>query len=99
MPVLSLYSVYSYFGTFVCCTLFCVLSHHECSSNRYLPKVFNKFQGAEGFLFLQDDMILNYWNLLQADKEKLWITNKAITFFDLSSWLHFVAFLLKGCTK
>ena len=26
--------------------------------------------------FLQDDMILNYWNLLQADKEKLWITNK-----------------------
>ncbi|KAG6520460.1 probable glycosyltransferase STELLO1 [Zingiber officinale] len=43
---------------------------------KYLPKVFNKFQEAEGFLFLQDDMILNYWNLLQADKTKLWITNK-----------------------
>ncbi|URE24235.1 hypothetical protein MUK42_15757 [Musa troglodytarum] len=57
---------------------------------KYLPKVFKKFQGAEGFLFLQDDMVLNYWNLLQADKEKLWITDKAITFFDLFSWLHFV---------
>ncbi|URE24237.1 hypothetical protein MUK42_15757 [Musa troglodytarum] len=43
---------------------------------KYLPKVFKKFQGAEGFLFLQDDMVLNYWNLLQADKEKLWITDK-----------------------
>ncbi|WOL04058.1 putative glycosyltransferase STELLO2 [Canna indica] len=43
---------------------------------KYLPKVFNKFQEAEGFLFLQDDMILNYWNLLQADKMKLWTTNK-----------------------
>ncbi|CAL9146867.1 probable glycosyltransferase STELLO2 [Musa acuminata AAA Group] len=43
---------------------------------KYLPKVFKKFQDAEGFLFLQDDMVLNYWNLLQADKTKLWITNK-----------------------
>ncbi|THU63510.1 hypothetical protein C4D60_Mb01t16560 [Musa balbisiana] len=43
---------------------------------KYLPKVFKKFQDAEGFLFLQDDMVLNYWNLLQADKTRLWITNK-----------------------
>eukprot|EP00262_Sarcandra_glabra_P016812 TRINITY_DN5593_c0_g2_i1.p1 TRINITY_DN5593_c0_g2~~TRINITY_DN5593_c0_g2_i1.p1 ORF type:complete len:448 (-),score=41.99 TRINITY_DN5593_c0_g2_i1:61-1332(-) len=41
-----------------------------------LPKVFNRFPSAEGFLFLQDDAILNYWNLLQADKTKLWITDK-----------------------
>ncbi|CAA6668962.1 unnamed protein product [Spirodela intermedia] len=27
-------------------------------------------------LFLQDDMILNYWNILDADKTRLWITNK-----------------------
>ncbi|CAI9275573.1 unnamed protein product [Lactuca saligna] len=26
--------------------------------------------------FLQDDTILNYWNLVQADKNKLWITDK-----------------------
>uniref|UniRef100_A0A1D1YBU5 tRNA (Guanine-N(7)-)-methyltransferase subunit trm82 n=1 Tax=Anthurium amnicola TaxID=1678845 RepID=A0A1D1YBU5_9ARAE len=43
---------------------------------RYLPKIFERFTGAEGFLFLQDDMILNYWNLLQADKTRLWTTNK-----------------------
>ncbi|GLJ11435.1 hypothetical protein SUGI_0167730 [Cryptomeria japonica] len=27
-------------------------------------------------MFLKDDMILNYWNLVQADKSKLWITHK-----------------------
>ncbi|KAG2627815.1 hypothetical protein PVAP13_3KG263587 [Panicum virgatum] len=50
----------------------CALSH----AYKYLPKVFERYSGADGFLFLQDHMILNYWNLLQADKEKLWITNK-----------------------
>ncbi|KAK3127905.1 hypothetical protein QOZ80_7AG0579950 [Eleusine coracana subsp. coracana] len=43
---------------------------------KYLPKVFNRFAGAEGFLFLQDHMVLNYWNLLNSDKTKLWITNQ-----------------------
>ncbi|KAK4371490.1 hypothetical protein RND71_010965 [Anisodus tanguticus] len=43
---------------------------------RYAPKLFNRYTSAEGFLFLQDDTILNYWNLLQADKSKLWIANK-----------------------
>lgn len=43
---------------------------------RYLPKVFERFPGVEGFLFLEDTMILNYWNLVQADMSKLWITNK-----------------------
>ncbi|XP_042491733.1 probable glycosyltransferase STELLO2 [Macadamia integrifolia] len=43
---------------------------------KYLPKIFNRFTSAEGFLFLQDDTILNYWNLEQADKTKLWITEK-----------------------
>ncbi|XP_022152025.1 probable glycosyltransferase STELLO2 [Momordica charantia] len=43
---------------------------------KYLPKVFETYSGAEGFLFLQDNTILNYWNLLQADKSKLWITDK-----------------------
>jgi hypothetical protein len=47
-----------------------------CNLIRFLPKVFARYGGADGFLFLQDHMILNYWNLLQADKEKLWITNK-----------------------
>ncbi|KAG0483660.1 hypothetical protein HPP92_011744 [Vanilla planifolia] len=43
---------------------------------KYLPKVFEQFPDAEGFIFLQDIMVLNYWNLLQANKAKLWITNK-----------------------
>ncbi|KAG8371955.1 hypothetical protein BUALT_Bualt12G0016600 [Buddleja alternifolia] len=43
---------------------------------KYLPKLFDRYASAEGFLFLQDDTILNYWNLIQADKSKLWITNK-----------------------
>ncbi|KAH0759805.1 hypothetical protein KY290_023298 [Solanum tuberosum] len=43
---------------------------------RYAPKIFDRYTSAEGFLFLQDDTILNYWNLLQADKSKLWIANK-----------------------
>ncbi|KAJ6332047.1 hypothetical protein OIU76_010431 [Salix suchowensis] len=43
---------------------------------KHLPKIFDRYSSAEGFLFLQDDTILNYWNLLQADKTKLWITDK-----------------------
>ncbi|XP_014514293.1 probable glycosyltransferase STELLO1 [Vigna radiata var. radiata] len=61
---------------------------------RYLPKIFEQFSSAEGFLFVQDNTILNYWNLLQADKTKLWITNKVseswssvITNGDSSDWL------------
>lgn len=41
-----------------------------------LPKLFDRYTSAEGFLFLQDNTILNYWNLLQADKTRLWIPNK-----------------------
>ncbi|KAL0383544.1 UNVERIFIED_CONTAM: putative glycosyltransferase STELLO2 [Sesamum calycinum] len=43
---------------------------------KYLPKYFDRYSSADGFLFLQDDTVLNYWTLLQADKSKLWITNK-----------------------
>lgn len=43
---------------------------------KYLPPIFNRYASAEGFIFLQDNTILNYWNLLQADKNKLWTTNK-----------------------
>ncbi|KAK9283904.1 hypothetical protein L1049_012159 [Liquidambar formosana] len=43
---------------------------------KYLPKIFDRFTSAEGFLFLRDNTVLNYWNLLQADKTKLWIADK-----------------------
>lgn len=43
---------------------------------KFLPGIFQRFPSADGFLFLQDNTVLNYWNLLQADRSKLWITNK-----------------------
>lgn len=43
---------------------------------RHLPKIFDRYSSAEGFLFVEDDTILNYWNLLQADKSKIWTTDK-----------------------
>lgn len=43
---------------------------------KQLLNIFSRFTSAEGFLFLQDNTILNYWNLLQADKSNLWITDK-----------------------
>lgn len=72
---------------------FSVLIRTVWLSNRYLPKVFKKFQDAEGFLFLQDDMVLNYWNLLQADKTRLWITNKVMISSNL---FPFVCYVLEG---
>lgn len=49
---------------------------HPDQVYKYLPKIFERFSSAEGFLFLQDNTILNYWNLMQGDKTKLWITDK-----------------------
>lgn len=43
---------------------------------KQMPTIFDRYTSADGFLFLQDDTILNYWNLLQADRTKLWIANK-----------------------
>ncbi|XVE61126.1 hypothetical protein DITRI_Ditri06bG0014700 [Diplodiscus trichospermus] len=43
---------------------------------KHLPTIFDRFSGVEGFLFLEDDTILNYWNLLHADLTKLWIADK-----------------------
>lgn len=46
---------------------------------KYLPKIFDRLNSTEGFLFLHDNTILNYWQLLQADRSKLWIANKVPT--------------------
>ncbi|CAA7060193.1 unnamed protein product [Microthlaspi erraticum] len=43
---------------------------------KYLPKIFDRYSSGDGFLFVEDDTILNYWNLIQADKTKLWTTDK-----------------------
>ncbi|KAK3018767.1 hypothetical protein RJ639_003314 [Escallonia herrerae] len=68
---------------------------------KHLPKILNRFPSAEGFLFLQDDTILNYWNLLQADKTKLWITDKvskswnAVSLDGNSGWFNKQADMVK----
>nr|GEW04855.1 probable glycosyltransferase STELLO1 [Tanacetum cinerariifolium] len=51
---------------------------HFDSLYKQLPNLFDRFENAEGFMFLHDDTVLNYWNLVQADKDKLWITNKVL---------------------
>nr|GMC86449.1 probable glycosyltransferase STELLO1 [Ipomoea batatas] len=43
---------------------------------KYIPGILERFNDTEGFLFLQDNTILNYWNLMQADTSRLWIANK-----------------------
>lgn len=43
---------------------------------KQLPGIMNRYTSAEGFLILQDNTVLNYWSLMQADKTKLWITDK-----------------------
>eukprot|EP00249_Psilotum_nudum_P009356 c21875_g2_i1 orf=197-2620(+) len=43
---------------------------------KVLPKIFRMYRNAEGFLFMKDDVILNYWTLLQANKTRLWTLHK-----------------------
>lgn len=45
--------------------------------NQYwcLPRIMARFPHADGFLWTNDDVMLNYWNLLKADKTKLWLPN------------------------
>lgn len=67
---------------------------------KYLPRILERFNSTEGFLFLQDNTVLNYWNLLQADKSKLWIANKVPTSRNMingkdSSWFVKQAELVK----
>ncbi|KAL3693912.1 hypothetical protein R1sor_007563 [Riccia sorocarpa] len=38
--------------------------------------IFDRYPNSDGFLFIKDDVVLNYWNLLNADKSKLWNVHK-----------------------
>ncbi|TQE08269.1 hypothetical protein C1H46_006051 [Malus baccata] len=68
-------AVESYIGPSIQVTSYAVVSSSllptSAHIHRYLPKIFDRLKRAEGFLFLQDHTILNYWNLLQAGKTKL----------------------------
>eukprot|EP00271_Cylindrocystis_brebissonii_P023692 TRINITY_DN996_c0_g3_i1.p1 TRINITY_DN996_c0_g3~~TRINITY_DN996_c0_g3_i1.p1 ORF type:complete len:534 (+),score=116.82 TRINITY_DN996_c0_g3_i1:180-1781(+) len=39
-----------------------------------LPGIMEQHPSADGFLFTNDDLILNYWNLPGADKDRIWFS-------------------------
>lgn len=55
---------------------FGVLATEGSQTYELLPAIFEQHTEAEGFLFMKDYAILNYWNLLQANKTKLWNLHK-----------------------
>lgn len=64
---------------------------------KVLPEIFARYSNAEGFLFMKDDVILNYWNLLEANKTKLWNLHKVSKAWKVlnynkngSEWYHTV---------
>lgn len=40
-----------------------------------LPRILRRFPEAEGVLWTNDDVVINYWNFLGANKSKLWLPN------------------------
>lgn len=52
-----------------------------------LPRLLQRYPNAEGLLWTNDDVVINYWNFLKANKSKLWLPNNPekgeYTFFDL----------------
>ncbi|KAL9677622.1 hypothetical protein QQ045_005855 [Rhodiola kirilowii] len=58
---------------------------HLDQAYKNLPKILKRYEDADGFLFLQDNTILNYWNLLQADRNRLWITDKISKSWKISN--------------
>jgi len=57
-----------------------VRNHHKWRGKWYyafwhLPKVIADFPDADGYLWTNDDVALNYWKLLDANMSKLWLTN------------------------
>ena len=47
-------------------------ANHGWFNYRALPSIFQRHPHADGFLVINDDLLLNYWNLAGADKEKIW---------------------------
>lgn len=55
---------------------FGVAASEEWQAYKALPEVFGRYPSAEGFLVMKDHVVLNYWNLLQANKTRLWNLHK-----------------------
>jgi len=40
--------------------------------SRVVSDVFDRFPGYEGYIFLQDDCLMNFWNYSRLDTDKIW---------------------------
>ncbi|CAM6120954.1 unnamed protein product [Calypogeia fissa] len=45
-------------------------------SYKMLTDIFDRYSNADGFLMIKDTVVLNYWNLLLANKSELWNVHK-----------------------
>lgn len=55
---------------------FGVQTNGDWQTFKLLGEIFERYPDAEGFLYMRDNVILNYWNLLQANKTRLWNLHK-----------------------
>lgn len=54
--------------------------HHKWRGEWYfafwhIPRVVADFPDADGYMWTNDDVAINYWKLLKGDLSKLWLTN------------------------
>ena len=53
-----------------------VFTHQGYYLSTVLNDALNRFPDYEGYLVLQDDCILNYWNFISLDRTKFWYATK-----------------------
>lgn len=56
--------------------VFAVASHEGYYIGEFLQDVFTRFPQYKGYLIVQDDCIVNFWNFLTLDKNKIWYAPK-----------------------
>lgn len=60
----------------------------------YMPLAFamEQYPNYKGYLYLEDDCVVHFWNLIRFDKDKMWITDKngrrTYYFGEHSRWSH-----------
>ncbi|KAH7284640.1 hypothetical protein KP509_34G063900 [Ceratopteris richardii] len=54
---------------------------------KLLAQIYQRYPKAEGFLYMKDNILLNYWNLLQANKTRLWNLRRIVSIPARLLWL------------
>ncbi len=69
-----------------------VPTHMGYFFSRVVADVFQNYQGFAGYIFLQDDCLMHFWNFLRFNKDKIWFCqNESHNFLqastlDMSQW-------------